>query len=51
MTFLMIISVIIIYPDDSTFFLKCDMASDLWQQLDYHTALYKILLSCLGWSS
>ena len=34
MTFLMMLPVIVIYPYDTTLYSKCDLASDLWQQLE-----------------
>ena len=39
MTFLMMLSVIAIYDDDSTLCSKCDEASDLWQQLELASEL------------
>ena len=34
-----IICNIVIYPDDSTLYSKCDQASDLWQQLELASEL------------
>ena len=39
MTFLMMLSVIATYADDTTLCSKCDQASDLWQRLDLASKL------------
>ena len=49
MTLLMILSVMllfmisVIYADGTTFFCKCDQASDLWQQLELTSELHSDL--------
>ena len=53
MTFLMILSVICdinIYADDSTFYSKCDQASDLWQQLEFAFKLESDLRDTVDWA-
>ena len=40
MTFLMMLSVILLsMPDDTTLYSKCDLGSDLWQQLELASEL------------
>ena len=39
MTFLMKLSDIAIYADDTTLYSKCDQASNLWQQLELASEL------------
>ena len=39
MTFLMILSVILLCADDTTLYSKCDQASDWWQQLELASEL------------
>ena len=38
-TSLIMLSVIFIYADDTTFYSKCDQTSDLWQQLEWASKL------------
>ena len=49
MTFLMMLSVIAIYDDDSTLCSKCDEASDLWQQLELASELESDLRDTVDW--
>ena len=40
---------IAIYADDTTLYSKCDLASDLWQQLELATELESDLRDTVGW--
>ena len=40
---------IAIYTDDTTFYSKCDQASDLWQQLELASELESDLQDTVGW--
>ena len=51
MTFLMVLSVIVIYADDITFYSKCDQASDLWQQQELASKLKSDLQDTVDWGS
>ena len=41
---------IAIYADDTTLYSKCDVASDLWQQLELPSELESDLRHTVGWS-
>ena len=43
MTFLMMLSVILLIYADTTLYSKCDQASDLWQQLELASELESAL--------
>ena len=49
MTFLMMLSNIAIYADVTTFYSKCDQASDLWQQLELASELESDLQDTVDW--
>ena len=40
---------IAIYSDDTTFYSKCDQASDLWQQLEWASELESDLQDTVDW--
>ena len=40
---------IAVYVDDTTFYSKCDQASDLWQQLELAFKLKSDLQNTAGW--
>ena len=40
---------IAIYADDTTLYLKCDQASDLWQQLELASEVESDLWDTMGW--
>ena len=40
---------IVIYADDTTFYSKCDQASDLWQQLELDYELDSDLRDTVDW--
>ena len=44
-----VICVIAIYVDDTTFYSKCDQASDLWQQLELASELESNLRDTVDW--
>ena len=49
MTFLMILSVILLCADDTTLYSKCDQASDWWQQLELASELEPDLEGTVNW--
>ena len=44
-----VISNIAIYADDTTFYSKCDQASDLWQELELASQLESYLWDNVNW--
>ena len=44
-----VICVIAIFADDTTFYSKCDQASDLWQQLELASELESDLRDTVDW--
>ena len=46
MTFLMMLSVIATYANDTTLYSKCDQASDMWQHLELASKLESDIRHC-----
>ena len=49
MTFLIMLSVILLCADVTTLYSKCDQASDLWQQLELASELESDLRDTVDW--
>ena len=49
MTFLTILSVIMVSADDTTLYSKCDQAPDLWQQFELASELESDLRDTVDW--